>query len=289
MIGRVRLQACVVVSNNAMFATFFDGGAYRVMSLLGIFVMIGIAFVLSVNRRGVDWRPVIWGVALQLIAGLIVLNPILQDFFFVLVDGGVRQALAFSEAGADFVFQSTEPHQILNDSGQPETFVGRISPPVKTFAFWILPTIIFFSSLMSIGYQLGIMQRLVWAIAWVMQRTMGTSGAESLSAASNIFVGQTEAPLVVRPYVNTMTRSELHAVMTGGFATVAGGVMAAYVGFLDHIPNIAGHLVTASIMSAPAALAISKVSNKRRTFQESLLVGFSSQFGLYTNVNDLFG
>jgi CNT family concentrative nucleoside transporter len=143
--------------------------------------------------------------------------------------------------------------------GNPVTFVGRISPPVKTFAFWILPTIIFFSSLMSILYHLGVMQRLVWAIAWVMQRTMGTSGAESLSAAANILVGQTEAPLVIKPYVDGMTRSELHAVMTGGFATVAGGVMAAYVGFLRDIDGIAGHLVTASILSAPAALAISKV------------------------------
>jgi CNT family concentrative nucleoside transporter len=108
-------------------------------------------------------------------------------------------------------------------------------------------------------YHLGIMQKLVFWVAWVMQRTMKTSGAESLSAAANIFVGQTEAPLVIGPFVERMTRSELHAVMTGGFATVAGGVMAVYVGFLGGIPGIAGHLVAASIMSAPAALAISKI------------------------------
>jgi CNT family concentrative nucleoside transporter len=103
------------------------------------------------------------------------------------------------------------------------------------------------------------MEKIVHVVAMVMQRTMGTSGAESLSAAANIFVGQTEAPLVIGPFVKDMTRSELHAVMTGGFATVAGGVMAVYVGFLKDIPGIAGHLVAASIMSAPAALAISKV------------------------------
>ena len=241
---------------------FIEGQATlleRGLSFFGIFVMIGLAWLMSVDRWNVRWRPVVWGVALQLILGIIVLSPGLSDFFFVVVDGGVRRLLSFSEAGADFVFQTTELHQILGPTGDPETFIGRISPPVKTFAFWILPTIIFFSSLMAILYHLGIMQRVVVGLAWVMQRTMGVSGAESLSAAANIFVGQTEAPLVVAPFINKMTRSELHAVMTGGFATVAGGVMAAYVGFLRDIPGIAGHLVTASIMSAPAALAISKV------------------------------
>ncbi len=233
----------------------------RAFSFIGIFVMVGLAWLLSENRWRVKWRPVIWGVVLQILLGIIVLAPGLQDFFFTVVDGGVRRLLSFSEAGADFVFQTTEPHQIVTGFGEGklETFIGRISPPVKTFAFWILPTIIFFSSLMNILYHLGIMQKVVSALAWVMQRTMGTSGSESLSAAANIFVGQTEAPLVVKPFVEGMTRSELHAVMTGGFATVAGGVMAAYVGFLKDIPGIAGHLVTASIMSAPAALAISKV------------------------------
>jgi len=233
--------------------------APRLFSLFGLAVMVGLAWLLSVNRKAISWKPVVWGVALQLVFGVIVLNPAMQDFFFTVVDGGVRRLLSFSEAGADFVFQSVMPHQILDPEGNAEFFVGRISPPVKTFAFWILPTIVFFSSLMAALYHLGVMQRVVWVIAWLMQRTMGTSGAESLSAAANIFVGQTEAPLVVAPYVDKMTRSELHAIMTGGFATVAGGVMAAYVGFLGDIPGIAGHLVTASIMSAPAALAVSKV------------------------------
>lgn len=243
----------------AAFLPDHTGAAQRFLSLGGLFVMIAIAWLLSVDRRHVRWRPVIWGVGLQIALGLMILNPTLQGLFFNVVDRGVDKLLSFSQAGATFVFQTVEPHKIINMQGKAVTIEGRISPPLKTFAFWILPTIIFFSSLMAILYHLGIMQRVVYAIAWVMQRTMGTSGAESLSAAANIFLGQTEAPLLIRPYVDGMTRSELHAVMCGGFATVAGGVMAAYVGFLRGIPHIAGHLVTASILSAPASLAISKV------------------------------
>ena len=245
-----------------MIATFIaepTGLFERSVSLLGLGVMVGIAWIMSTNRKAIRWRPVAWGVGLQLIFAVIVLSPELQQLFFGVVDGGVKKLLSFSEAGASFVFQAVEPHQVMDASGEYTTFVGRISPPVKTFAFWILPTIIFFSSLMAILYHLRIMQKMVKGIAVIMQKTMGTSGAESLSAAGNIFVGQTEAPLLIAPFVGKMTKSELNAVMTGGFATVAGGVMAAYVGFLQDIPGIAGHLVTASIMSAPASLAIAKV------------------------------
>ena len=231
----------------------------RAISLLGLAVMIGIAWALSTNRRAIRWKTVGWGVGLQLLFAVIVLSPELQTIFFGVVDGGVKRLLSFSEAGADFVFQSVEPHQIMDASGESATFIGRISPPVKTFAFWILPSIIFFSSLTAILYHLGVMQYIIRFIARIMQKTMGTSGPESLSAAGNIFVGQTEAPLLIAPFVGKMSRSELNAVMTGGFATVAGGVMAAYVGFLQDIPGIAGHLVAASIMSAPASLAIAKI------------------------------
>lgn len=233
----------------------------RVVSLLGLGGLVAIAWLLSIDRKSIRWRPVIWGIGLQLVFGAVILAPEVQDSVFKAVDAGVHRMLSFVEFGADFVFQTVQPHQITVGFGQGEvqTFAGHISPPMKTFAFWILPTIIFFSSLMSVLYHLGVMQWLVGGIAWVMQRTMGTSGSESLAAAANIFVGQTEAPLVIRPYVDTMTRSELHALMTGGFATVSGGIMAAYVSFLEGIPGIAGHLVTASILSAPAALAISKV------------------------------
>jgi CNT family concentrative nucleoside transporter len=232
---------------------------WRGVSFFGIGALVLLAMAISVDRKAIRWRPVLWGLGLQLLFGALVLAPALQALFFDGIDGGVRKLLSFSEAGATFVFQSVEAHQIVLADGASKTFIGQVSPPVKTFAFWILPTIVFFSSLMSILYHLGVMQVLVRGIAWLMVRTMGTSGAESLAAAANVFVGQTEAPLVVRPFIAKMTRSELHAVMTGGFATVAGGVMAAYVGFLKDIPGIAGHLVTASILSAPAALAFSKI------------------------------
>ena len=230
----------------------------RGLSLLGLAAMVGIAWLLSEKRNQVKWRPVLWGVGLQLLLGAVILNPALSEFFYVVVDGGVNRLLSFSNEGAKFIFSSIQPHHILVD-GEPTFFAGDVSPPVKTFAFWVLPTIIFFSSLMSVLYHLGVMQQIVKVLARLMMLTMGTSGAESLSAAGNIFVGQTEAPLLVKPFVAKMTRSELMAVMTGGFATVAGGVMGAYVQFLQDIPNIAGHLVMASIMSAPAALAIAKV------------------------------
>jgi len=152
---------------------------------------------------------------------------------------------------------------IKGPDGTETMYIGTgsgMSPPIKTFAFWVLPTIVFISSLMSVLYYLGVMQVIVKAIAQVMVRTMGTSGAESLSGAGNIFVGQTEAPLLIKPFVGDMTKSELMAVMTGGFATVSGGIMGAYVSFLQDVPNIAGHLVMASIMAAPAALAVAKMT-----------------------------
>ncbi len=252
-----------------VFLAVADGtpAAYRLLSFVGLAVLVGLAWLLSTDRKSIQWRPVAIGIALQLAFGLVVLNEALSGFFFTVVDGAVNQLLAFSNEGANLVFGSMEPHLVLGvdgnpivgESGDPVVWAGRVSPPAKTFAFWILPTIVFFSSLMSILYHFGIMQRVVSGLAWVMQRTMRTSGAESLSAAANIFVGQTEAPLLIKPYVEKMTRSELMAVMTGGFATVAGGVMAAYVGFLKDIPGIAGHLVAASIMSAPAALAVAKI------------------------------
>ncbi|MCB9662707.1 MAG: NupC/NupG family nucleoside CNT transporter [Alphaproteobacteria bacterium] len=230
----------------------------RGTSALGLLALVGLAWLLSENRRGISWKPVLWGTVAQLALGLVVLSPAAAGFFYGVVDGAVNQLLAFSEEGATFVFGTIEPHEIVI-GGEAQTIVGKVSPPVKTFAFWILPTIVFFSSLMAVLYHLGVMQLVVEVLARAMVRTLGTSGAESLSAAGNIFVGQTEAPLLVRPFVGAMTRSELMAVMTGGFATVAGGVMGAYVKFLDDIPNIAGHLVMASILSAPAALAIAKV------------------------------
>ena len=234
----------------------------RFVSFIGLFGLVFIAWLLSTNRRAVNWRTVLWGLGLQLSIAAAILLPEFGQTLFVSVDVGVKKLLSFSEAGADFLFQTIEPHEIATvgpGGASTSLYIGRISPPLKTIAFWVLPSVIFFSALMAVLYHYNVMQRLVTAFAWVMQRTMKVSGAESLSAAANIFVGQTEAPLVVQPFVKQMTLSELNAIMVGGFATVAGGVMAIYVGFLSDVPGIAGHLVTASIISAPAALAIAKV------------------------------
>jgi CNT family concentrative nucleoside transporter len=256
------LLASAMAAEGGNFLPNQPGVLDRLISFVGIFILIGVAWVLSTDRRNIDWRPVAWGVGLQLLFGAVVLSDAASYFFFTVVDTGVNQLISFAGDGATFVFQSVQPHQVLDAEGNPQFYVGTgngISPPVKTFAFWILPTIVFFSSLMSLLYYVGVMQVIVKVLAFAMVRTLGTSGAESLSAAGNIFVGQTEAPLLIKPFVNDMTKSELMAVMTGGFATVAGGVLGAYVSFLKDVPNIAGHLVVASIISAPAALAIAKV------------------------------
>lgn len=223
-----------------------EGGAAstpveRATSFFGIFGLIGIAFLLSNNRRRVDWRMVSIGVGLQLFFAVIVLKTSIGRGFFDGVTAAFNRLLGFTADGAAMLFW-----------GQ-ETLAA-------TFVFGILPTIIFFSSLMTVLYHIGVMQAVVRVVAGVMRITMRTSGSETLSAAANIFVGQTEAPLMVKPYVSTMTKSELMAVMTGGFATVAGGVMAAYIGMLSrYFPDIGGHLLAASVMSAPASLVIAKI------------------------------
>jgi len=235
----------------------------RVRSLLGIPILVLLAWGLSVNRKAVIWRPVMWGVGLQLTLGIALMNPWIAAVFSSGIDALVNTLIGFSSEGARFLFASFVPHfvTVMDEVGQPvpQNFANQVSPSLMNIAFWVLPTIIFFSALMTLLYHLGWMQRIVTAFAWAMQRTMKTSGGETLSAAANIFVGQTEAPLLVKPFIHEMTRSELMAVMVGGFATVAGGVMAVYVLFLHEIPGIAGHLAMASIMSAPAALAIAKV------------------------------
>lgn len=233
----------------------------KVQALFGLFALVALCWAFSTARRQVSWRLVAWGVGLQLAFAAAILLPDLGQEVFGAIDTAVRKLVSFSEAGATFVFQSVEAHQIdvLKDGiAVPTAIIGAVSPPMKTIAFWVLPTVIFFSALMSILYHYGIMQRVVGLMGKVMQKTMGASGAESLSAAANVFVGQTEAPLLVRPYVAQMTMSELHCIMVGGFATVAGGVMAIYVAVVP-VDGIAGHLVTASIISAPAAIAVAKL------------------------------
>jgi Nucleoside permease len=212
---------------------------------LGVIVLLGIAFAMSNNRSAISWKLVIWGLSLQFIFAIIILKSPIGIPFFSTIDIFIKNLLSFSDAGSDFLFKS------FNNN--------IVEGPLMNFAFRILPTLIFFSSLITVLYHLGVMQFLVKNTARIMQKTMGTSGSETLCISGNIFVGQTEAPLLVQPFVSTMTNSELTAVMIGGFATVAGGVMAMYVSMLGDVPGIAGHLLAASIMSAPAALVVAKI------------------------------
>ncbi len=220
----------------------------RFLSLLGVPILVSLSWlVLSTDRRHFPWRVVLWGIGLQMSLAVIILWTPWGRAAFDWLGRIVTLFLGFSKEGSEFLFGN-----IVKDKYR-ETFGSQ-------FAFAILPTIIFVGSAMSIGYHLGIMQRIVRAMAWVMTKTMGTSGAESLSCATNIFVGQTEAPLIVRPFLATLTRSELMAVMAGGFATIAGGVMAGFI--LIGIP--ANHLLAASVMSAPAALVFAKIAVPER-------------------------
>ena len=217
----------------------------RLIGIAGILVLLCIALAMSNNRKAISWQLVTWGLGIQILFAIIILKTPVGVPFFGAIDIGIKNLLSFSDAGSDFLFKSFR-HGVVED-------------PLMNFAFRILPTLIFFSSLIAVLYHLGIMQFIVKWIARVMQKSMGTSGSETLCVSGNIFVGQTEAPLLVRPFILKMTKSELMAVMVSGFATVAGGVMAMYVSILGDIPGIAGHLLAASIMSAPAALVIAKI------------------------------
>lgn len=241
----------------------------KYISLIGIPIQIGICYALSTDRKKIDWKLVFWGLALQLVFALFILKTSMGESIFAFLNDAVVKMLSFSTDGAKFIFGNMVNFVVPVFVGNPEhapELANQLNSMQLTagtgayFAFNVLPTIIFFSSVMAVLYHLGIMQRLVYYVAMVMQKTMRTSGAESLSAAANIFVGQTEAPLVIKPYVSKMTFSELCCIMTGGMATIAGGVMAAYVGMLkDTIPGIAGHLIAASVMSAPAAMIFAKI------------------------------
>jgi CNT family concentrative nucleoside transporter len=222
----------------------------KFIGILGLALMLVIAWLFSPDKKAIPKRVVIWGLILQVSLGILVLGiPALGfsgplGFLFAWGNTAVTTLLDFTLEGSRFMFGN------LMDTKS----YGYI------FALQVLPTIVFFSAFISVLYHVGVMQIIIKAIASIMYRTMKTSGAETLSSAANIFVGQTEAPLVIKPFIKKMTQSELLTIMIGGMATVAGGVMAAYVGFLkDRIPDIAGHLITASVMSAPAALVIAKL------------------------------
>ena len=218
----------------------------RFTGLIGIVVLLVIAFALSNNRKQINMRIIGWGLGLQAIFAIFILKTPIGGPLFGFLDKAVRKLVSFSDAGSDFLFKSFVP-----DVGYHVAMIN--------FAFRALPVIIFFSSLMAVLYHFGIIQVIVKLIGKAMQKTMGTSGSETLCISANIFVGQTEAPLMVRPFISQMTKSELMAVMTGGFATVAGGILAIYVMWLADIPGIAGHLLAASVMSAPGALVMAKI------------------------------
>jgi concentrative nucleoside transporter, CNT family len=235
----------------------------RWISVLGTLVLIGIAWFCSMNKKKINWKTVYVGTLLQIVLALIVLVSPPGRWFFSKMNDVIVKLLSFSDEGARFVFgnlvSNYVPVGILENGSFVQT-AQSIAYSGAFFAFSVLPTIIFFSSFIAVLYYLGVMQLIVLAFAKIMTKFMGVSGAESLSCSANIFVGQTEAPLLVRPFISDMTMSELLAVMTGGMATIAGGVMAAYIGMLkDYFPMIAGHLLTASVMSAPAALVMAKI------------------------------
>ena len=216
---------------------------------LGVAAIRAIAWLASADRARVPWRTVAVGVGTQFAIALLLLRFPPAVAAFDALAWGVTRVISFSDEGIRFVFGS------LGDGSGPWGFV---------FAVRVLPIIVFFAAIVSILYHLGVMQRVIALVAWCLRKSMAVSGVEALSAAANVFVGQTEAPLTVKPFIPAMTRSQLMAVMTGGFATIAGSVMAAYVAMVGGTDEaarveVAKHLMTASVMSAPAGLALAKI------------------------------
>ncbi|WP_348266016.1 nucleoside transporter C-terminal domain-containing protein [Edaphobacter paludis] len=211
----------------------------RFTGLLGLIVFIGIAYVFSTNRRAIRWRTVAWGLGLQFLFAFLVLDSSLGQRFLAAAGNAVNKLLSYSVAGSTMVFGP----------------LGGNNAAVAVFAFRVLPTIIFISAFFAVLYYIGFMQLVIRAFAWVMQKTMGISGAESTNVAASIFMGQTEAPLTIRPFLNGATYSELMTIMTSGMAHVSGGIMAAYIAYGIH----ASDLLAAVIMTAPGTILISKM------------------------------
>lgn len=249
-LSRVADQPVAVATADFQMASEGMSLSSVLRGIIGILALVMIAFLFSTNRRAINWRLVGMGILLQAVIGVLVLKVSFFQSGLEIVSLGFTRVLGFTQSGVDFLFSSMD--------------TGTMMPALKSFAFVILPTVIFFSALTSLLFFLGILQKVVFVMAWFMKRTMGLSGPESLAAAGNIFLGQTEAPLLVKPYIAGMTRSELMCLMSGGMATVAGGVLGAYVRFLgngDPLLEIyyAKHLITASVLSAPAAIVAAKI------------------------------
>lgn len=224
--------------------------------IVGLLVIIAIGWLLSSNRKAIDWRLVVIGVFIQLVFGLLIGKVEVAQHAFVYISEKFVKFLSFALKGAEFLYGDLAK----NSEGAPSVRhnLGFL------FVFQALPTVIFFSAITSGLYFLGVLQKVVYGFAWVMAKTMRLSGSESLSASANIFMGQTEAPMLIRPFISGMTQSELHCVMVGGMATLAGSVLAAYVSFLgggdmQEQARYATYLLSASIMNAPAAIVLAKI------------------------------
>lgn len=217
---------------------------------VGLLFLVALAWVFSANRKAVSWPLVLKGLAFQILIAVLILQVDAVQIAFEYLAAGFVKVISFTDFGSDFLFSSFA--------------TGEVAPGLLNFAFRVLPTIVFFSALSSLFYYLGILQKVVYVFAWLMKHTLKLSGAESLAAAGNVFLGQTESPLLIKPYLDNMTRSEIMCLMTGGMATIAGGVLASYINFLggdDPVQKtmFAKHLLTASIMSAPAAIVMAKI------------------------------
>jgi len=225
----------------------------KLISVLGWLTMIGIAWAISYNRKKIPWRTVIWGIGLQFVLALLILKTPWGGKLFEFAGKVIQKLIHFSSEGTQFVFGPMANSALLSEKfGPGNSFV---------FAILVCGTVVIVSALSSLFYHWGILQRVVRAVAWVMRKIMGTSGSETLSAAANIFMGQTEAPLVIRPYVPRMTKSEIMTIMVCGMAHIAGGVAAVYaaMGMSAGYHDTAGHLLTASVLNCPAALLIAKI------------------------------
>ena len=252
---RSEITPAIITTSGVTFTSIFRG-------ILGIISLVLIAFLFSRNRKGINWALVIKGLSMQILFALLILKVSLVSSGFEFVGKIFTKIISFTQDGTMFLFKSFE--------------TGLIESPLMNFVVMILPTVIFFSALTSLFYYWRIIPKIVYGFAWVMKRTMRLSGPESVAAAGNIFLGQTESPLLVKPYLDKMTMSEMLCLMSGGMATIAGGVLAAYIGFLggaDPVQQIifAKHLLAASVMSAPAAIVAAKILlPEKEEFEEKL-------------------
>lgn len=225
-------------------------------ALGGLLFIVGIGYLFSTNRKAINWRLVLAGILLQIIFGLLIAKVAFAQTFFEYISAKFITFLSFAQKGGEFLYGDLAKNSETNPSARHN--LGFL------FAFQTLPSVIFFSAVTAGLYHVGVLQKIVYGFAWVMTRTMRLSGAESLSVAGDVFMGQTEAPLLVKPFIPNMTMSELHCLMTAGMATIAGSVFGAYVSFLGggdpaQAVKFASHLLTASIMSAPAAVVLAKL------------------------------